>query len=63
MIRLKKRIQKNLKELSSEHPICDAELAMYKEGKSSDPGRTVRNTAVRSSVPNPVAVPVTTKTE
>ncbi len=40
VIPLNKRNTKNPKKLSSRHPICDAGLAMHKDGKFSDNGRT-----------------------
>ncbi len=40
VIPLNKRNTKNPKKLSSGHPICDAGLAMHKDGKFSDNGRT-----------------------
>lgn len=40
VIPLNKRNTKNPKKLSSGHPICDAGLAMHKDGKCSDSGRT-----------------------
>ncbi len=40
IIPLNKRNTKNPKKLSSGHPICDAGLAMHKDGKFSDNGRT-----------------------
>ena len=39
-IPLNKRNTKNPKKLSSGHPICEAGLAMHKDGKFSDNGRT-----------------------
>ncbi len=39
VIPLNKRNTKNPKKLSYEHPICDAGLAMHKDGKFSDNGR------------------------
>lgn len=39
VIPLNKRNTKNPKKLSSGHPICDAGLAMHKDGKFSDSGR------------------------
>ena len=40
IIPLNKRNTKNLKKLASGHPICEAGLAMHKDGKFSDNGRT-----------------------
>ena len=40
IIPLNKRNTKNPKKLSSGHPICEAGLAMHKDGKFSDNGRT-----------------------
>jgi IS5 family transposase len=40
VIPLNKRNTKNSKKLSSGHPICEAGLAMHKDGKFSDNGRT-----------------------
>ena len=40
IIPLNKRNTKNPKKLSSGHPICEAGLAMHKDGKLSDNGRT-----------------------
>lgn len=40
VIPLNKRNTKNPKKLSSGHPICEAGLAMHKDGKFSDRGRT-----------------------
>ena len=40
VIPLNKRNTKNPKKLSSGHPICEAGLAMHKDGKFSDNGRT-----------------------
>ena len=40
VIPLNKRNSKNPKKLSSGHPICEAGLAMHKDGKFSDNGRT-----------------------
>lgn len=40
VIPLNKRNTKNPKNLSSGHPICEAGLAMHKDGKFSDNGRT-----------------------
>lgn len=40
IIQLNKRNTKNLKKLASGHPICEAGLAMHKDGKFSDSGRT-----------------------
>lgn len=40
VIPLNKRNTKNPKKLSSGHPVCEAGLAMHKDGKFSDNGRT-----------------------
>ena len=39
-IPINKRNTKNPKDLSTGHPICEAGLAMHKDGKFSDNGRT-----------------------
>lgn len=40
IIPLNKRNAKNLKKLASGHPVCEAGLAMHKDGKFTDNGRT-----------------------
>lgn len=47
VIPLNKRNIKNPKKLLSGHPFCDAGLAMHKDGKFSDNGRTRQKYCVR----------------
>ena len=62
-IPLKPRSTKDLKALSAGNPVCEAGLAMHKDGKTTNGrGGFGRNTAAPSASPSPVFALVTTKT-
>ena len=60
-IPLKKRNSKS-KALPAGNLVCDAGLAMHKDGKTTDNNRTRRNSAAHSVSPKPMFALVTTKT-
>ena len=62
-IPLKPRSTKDLKALSAGNPVCEAGLAMHKDGKTTNGrGGFGRNTAAPSASPKPVFAPAITRT-
>lgn len=63
VIPLNKRGTKSPEKLSVGNPICEAGLAIRKDGKTTDGGGGCRrNTAAPSAIPKPVFAPATTRT-
>ena len=61
-IPLKPRSTKDLKALSAGNPVCEAGLAMHKDGKTTNGrGGFGRNTAAPSASPKPANVPAATR--
>ncbi len=60
-IPLNPRGTKDSKVLSAGNPICEAGLAMHKDGKTTDNGHTARNTAAHSVNPKQARVSAVTR--
>lgn len=61
VIPLNKRRMKDPKKLSVDNPICGAGLAMHKDGKTTDHGRTRQKFCCPFRQPKPASALVTTK--